>query len=343
MAHIHFPSSRRLPLPLTALIGREHEVAALVALVRREEMRLLILSGPGDVGKTRLALEVAAAVAESFPDGIWFVGLGAITDPELVASTVAEALDVRESRDHPIADRLRAFLGEKKLLLLLDIFEHVVEAAPLVAELLGGSPGLTVLVTSRSRLRVSGEHEHAVRPLSLTFPGESIAADSAVAPEAVRLVIERGQAVKEVFTLTSDNVSAVAQICGRLDRQPLAIELAARVKILPPAALLARPERRLPLLTGGRDLPSAGAGSGGAGSQRPALASEGGRPHPHCRRGRSPDSRDVGQSLAEAGKRRHERQPRRAINGSPRWVAHAPGRAWPRFRSRATVQPSCTS
>jgi hypothetical protein len=103
MAHMRFPSSRRLPLPLTALIGREHEVAALVALVRREEMRLLILSGPGDVGKTRLALEVTAAVAESFPDGIWFVGLGAITDPELVASTVAEALDVREPRDHPIA------------------------------------------------------------------------------------------------------------------------------------------------------------------------------------------------------------------------------------------------
>ncbi len=256
MAQMHFPSSRRLPQPLTALIGREREITTLVALVRREEMRLLTLTGPGGVGKTRLALEVAARVAERFPDGVWFVGLGAITDPDLVASAVAEALDVREASDRLILDRLRTFLGEKRLLLLLDNFEHVLEAAPLVAELLGGCAGLTVLATSRARLRVSGEREHAVPPLSVTAPGEPVAVGAAAASEAVRLFVERGQAVREDFIVSPDNLSTIAQICSRLDGLPLAIELAAaRVKILPPAALLARLERRLPLLTGGgRDM-----------------------------------------------------------------------------------------
>src|SRR5215208_4997952 len=119
MAQMHFPSSTHLPLPLTALIGRDHEVATLDALFRGEEVRLLTLTGPGGVGKTRLALQVAAAVAESFPDGVWFVGLGAITDPDLVASAVAGALDVREASDRPIAARLRDFLSEKHLLLIL--------------------------------------------------------------------------------------------------------------------------------------------------------------------------------------------------------------------------------
>ena len=231
----------RVPIPLTPMIGREHEVATLAILLRREEVRLLTLTGPGGVGKTRLALKVAATVAETFRDGVWFVSLGAITDPNLVASTVAEALEVREASDRPIADRLRAFLSEKHLLLLLDNFEHVLDAAPLVAELLGSCPGLTILATSRARLRVSGEREHAVPPLSVMALDEPVAAETFAASEAVRLFVERGQAVKEDFTLTSENAMAISQICGRLDGLPLAIELAAaRVKILPPAALLAR-------------------------------------------------------------------------------------------------------
>jgi len=246
------------PRPLTPLIGREHEIAAVSLLMQRDDVSQLTLTGAGGVGKTRLALALAEQLAEVFPDGVWFVGLAPITDPVLVLPSLAQVLGVREAGGEPLIERLKAFLREKQLLLVLDNFEQVVEAAPLVTELLAASPGLKVLVTSRVRLRVSGEHEHVVPPLSLTEPETETAIGDLRAPEAVRLFVERAQAVREDFALSAENADAVVQICHRLDGLPLAIELAAaRVKVFPPTALLARLDRRLPLLTGGgRDAPA---------------------------------------------------------------------------------------
>jgi predicted ATPase/DNA-binding CsgD family transcriptional regulator len=247
-----------LPRPPTRLVGREREVAALSALLADEGERLLSLTGPGGVGKTRLAVAVASAAAERFPDGARFVGLAAVSDTALVAPTVAQALGVREAGEAPLADRLAVFLRDKRLLLILDNFEQVVEAAPLVADLLAACPGLAVLATSRVRLRLSGEREVAVAPLALPTNEGRAARDDAAAADAVRLFVERARAVRADFALTEANAGAVADICRRLDGLPLALELAAaRVKVLPAAALLAKLERRLPLLTGGgRDLPA---------------------------------------------------------------------------------------
>ena len=251
------PAPFGLPAPLSPLIGRSAEAATVSTMLREDRIRLVTLTGPGGIGKTRLALAVAAHVEQAFPDGVLFVALAPIADPALVASAIGQVVGAREAGTEPLPDRINAVLRDGRHLLVLDNFEHVVEAAPLVADLLAACPSLTVLVTSRVRLRVSGEHEHAVPPLSLAATDGTPTLDAVAAAAAVRLFVARAQAVRAGFSLTTENASMVAAICRRLDGLPLAIELAAaRVKVLPPAALLERLDRRMPLLTdGSRDQP----------------------------------------------------------------------------------------
>ena len=246
------------PIPRTRLIGREVERARVRTLLLDEGVPLLSLTGPGGVGKTRLALSIAGDVAPFFADGAVFVDLAPLADPTLVVSAIAQALGVPEGGETEIVDRLTCHLRDRHVLLVLDNFEHVVAAAPLLPALLAACPKLQVLVTSRMRLRVSSEHEYAVSPLQLVEPDGHVTLEAVRAADAVRLFVERAQALQGEFVLTAENAAAVSQICTRLDGLPLAIELAAAwVKVLSPQELLARLERRLPLLTGGsRDLPA---------------------------------------------------------------------------------------
>ncbi|MGZ6338942.1 MAG: adenylate/guanylate cyclase domain-containing protein [Candidatus Limnocylindrales bacterium] len=245
-----------LPVQLTSFVGRRREVAEAARLLGTT--RLLTLTGPGGTGKTRLSLQVAAEVADEYPDGAFFVPLAPIADPALVPTAILQALGLLDTANRPPAERLADHLRERRLLLVLDNFEQVVAAAPLVADLLRESPGLRVVATSRAVLHVSGEQEFPVPPLGLPDPAHLPGPAALSQFEAVALFIERAVAVKPDFQVTNANAPAVAELCARLDGLPLAIELAAaRVKLLPPQAMLARLGSRLDLLTSAaRDLPA---------------------------------------------------------------------------------------
>jgi predicted ATPase/class 3 adenylate cyclase/Tfp pilus assembly protein PilF len=246
-AHPH-----NLSIQTTPLLGREREVAAVCALLRRADVRLVTLTGPGGIGKTRLSLQVAAELLDAFPDGVWQVRLSRLTDPALVIPTIATTLDLKERGGTPLTDVLRGYLRDKQLLLVLDNFEQVAKAAPQIGDLLAASPSVQVLVTSRVTLHLSGEHEYALRPLALPDPQHLPPPERLSQYAAVALFIERAQAAQADFAVTNATAPAVAEICARLDGLPLAIELAAvRVKLLPPPALLKRLEHALPVLTGG--------------------------------------------------------------------------------------------
>jgi predicted ATPase/DNA-binding CsgD family transcriptional regulator len=243
-----------LPRQLTSFIGRERELQDLKGLLERS--RLLTLTGPGGSGKTRLGLQLAADVTGGFPGGVYFVALAPVGDAELVLSSIAQGIGLRDLGDRPLLDRLRSRLENARVLIVLDNFEHLIAAAPVVAQILQATVELRIVVTSRAPLHVSGEQEFEVPPLGV--PDPQCATVAAVAGcESVRLFTERAQAVWPGFALDEGNAALIAGIARRLDGLPLAVELAAaRVKVLPPASLLARLEQSLPVLVGGaRDLP----------------------------------------------------------------------------------------
>lgn len=244
-----------LPAQVTSFVGREREIAQVKQLLGTA--RLLTLTGPPGTGKTRLALQVAVDLLGEFDGGVFFVELAPIRDPDLVDNTIAKALGIKGGHGQPTIEALKAHLRAKRVLLLLDNFEHIVQAAPLVAGLLATVPGLKVLVTSRETLRVSGEQEFPVPPLELPDPERPEPLPTLRQQEAVALFVQRAQAVRPDFSMTQDNAHAVTGICVRLDGLPLAIELAAaRSKLFPPQALLDRLGDRLQTLTGGmRELP----------------------------------------------------------------------------------------
>ncbi len=246
------------PIPPTPLIGREKELPQARQLLLRDDVRILTMTGSGGTGKTRLASELAPNLLNDFRDGVFFVQLAAINDPKLVAATIAGTLGLKEEAGRTLMESLKLYLQEKSMLLLLDNFEQIFSAAPMIAELIAHSPRVKVLVTSRSALRLRGEFEFPVEPLAVPSLKRLPQVESLSQYPAVALFVERAKAVNPDFRLTNENARAVAEICIRLDGLPLALELAAsRIKLLAPSAMLPHLEKRLELLTrGAQDLPA---------------------------------------------------------------------------------------
>lgn len=247
-----------LPIQPTPLIGREVEIATIKALLQTQGTRLITLTGAGGTGKTRLALHLAASLLANFSDGVFLVSLGTISEPGLVAYHIAQTLQIKVEQSVLVAETLKEHLRRKQVLLLLDNFEQVSPAAPLLSVLLADCPELRILVTSRSPLHLRGEHEFSVPPLALPTPRALPSIETLIQYAAVALFLQRALTAKSTFAITKQNAQAVAEICIRLDGLPLAIELAAaRIKLLTPEAMLSRLDNRLKFLTGGaRDLPT---------------------------------------------------------------------------------------
>ena len=241
-----------------SIVGRKKEISQIKNLLSQSDVRLVTLAGVGGAGKTRLAQAVAQEISQNFSNGVFFVELAAISNPELVVSIIAQQFGIKEAGDKPILENLKDYLSDKQMLLTLDNFEQVIDAAPNIVKLLAVADKLKILITSRALLHLSAEREFVVPPLNMPDETSNISLDELSNYEAVELFVNRARNAKPGFNLTNENAGEVAEICARLDGLPLAIELAAaRVKILSPRLILAKLENRLKLLTGGAsDLPA---------------------------------------------------------------------------------------
>ena len=259
---LRHPESRQsnIPVQRTGFVGREKEIEAAKELLLRPDVRLVTITGPGGIGKTRLGIEIASAVADRFPGGAHFVALSAVNDPGLLLSVIVQTLGLREAGGQSPLELLKKHLQDPSrppVLFLFDNFEHLLQAAPAIADLLAMGPSVKILVTSRAALHVYGEHEFPVPPLAVPDSRSKPSVEDLSKYPAVALFLQRAEAAKPDFELNGENASAIIEICNRLDGLPLAIELAAaRVKVLSLAAMRTRLASRLQLLTGGaRDLP----------------------------------------------------------------------------------------